>query len=364
MKRNYEKTDAWYTVDGPDSDVTLSSRVRFARNLDGFIFPLKIKSDDAERVQSIILDAFNHLESPEHYQTVRMSSIDALGRRILSERGILHSDSGSEPWRAVILRNDGLASVTVNMDDHLRISSFSSGLSLDASGHLAREITDSLSTRIRYACDPDFGYLSTSPFDCGTGMKASILVCLPALHLNGLLDRVIRESLAQGLSVRGFYGQKDGSSLGSLYQISTLASTSGTEESQIQLLQEACEKIITLERRSRKELMEKRPTFCEDIVFRAITTAKYARFISFTEAVELLERLRFGLSANMISGIGNLEINALLYRIQNAHMSFLIQGSDVTIEEDVTSEEERMDRMRTMVIQEVLKKADIRERRN
>ena len=103
MSLSTKTPDAWYTEDGPDTDVVLSSRVRLARNLSGFVFPLAIKSDDAERVQSILFDAFGHLDKSENYQMVRMSNIESLGKRILCERGVLDADAGNEPWRGVIV---------------------------------------------------------------------------------------------------------------------------------------------------------------------------------------------------------------------------------------------------------------------
>ena len=99
--------DAWYTEEGQDNDVVLSSRVRVSRNLDGFPFPLAIKADDAERVQSLVFDAFNHLDNPDQYQILQMSNLDALGRRILSERGVIEADCGNEPWRGSLCETTG-----------------------------------------------------------------------------------------------------------------------------------------------------------------------------------------------------------------------------------------------------------------
>ncbi len=363
MNSPAENPDAWYTRDGPDSDVILSSRVRFARNLAGFAFPVALKSDDAERVQSILFDAFNQLENPDSWQLVRMSSLDAAGKRILSERGVIDAGMGSESWRGIIVRSDGVLSATVNTDDHLRFAAFGAGLSLSSCAAQASGVETQLRQRVQFSALPDFGYLTSSLSDLGSGMKASVLVCLPALCINSLVDRVIREYLAQGFMVRGYYGSEADTSLGCLYQISGGPACTGDILSQIGKLEQAAQRLAELERKSRRELVSTSPTTLENTVFRAIVTAKYARFISLGEAVELLQRIRLGVGTGLIHGIGDRDLTALLYRVQTAHIGFVISGGSISIEEDVKGEELRMDRLRAMVIQEVLKEADIRERR-
>lgn len=357
------ETAAWYTEDGLEADVVLSSRVRIARNIDGFRFPLTIKADDAERVQSLVFDAFNHQEHPEQYQIIQMSNLDVLGRLILSERGVLEPDSGNEHWRGIIVRNDGVLSVTVNMEDHVRIAAFSSGLSLFSCGKSTASVEDLLQKKLSFSTMPGFGYLSSGLFSTGTGIKASAIVCLSGLAMNGLLERVIRDFLAKGFILQGYYGQRNGISLGCLYQIANLSASSGDSDSQLSVLNQAVTKLVELERKSRSELLRSRPTIVEDSVFRAIVTAKYARLLPLSEAIDLIHRIKLGLNLDLIKGIANHDLTALLYRIQNAHLRFVISNNTIIIEEELISEETRMDRLRAMIIQEVLKDADIKERR-
>lgn len=356
-------TAAWYTEEGQDNDVVLSSRVRLSRNLEGFSFPLAIKSGDADRVQSLVFDAFNHQEEPDQYQILQMSNLDVAGRRILAERGVIEPDTGSEPWRGLIVRNDGVLSVTVNMEDHVRIAAFSAGLSLYSCNRTTKNLEELLQKKLDFVTMPGFGYLSSGLYSTGTGLKISTLVCLSALAMNGLLDRVIRDFLANGFVIKGYYGQRNGASPGCLYQVSNLSAAQGDDESQLSFMNQAVNKLVALERKSRSELLNSRPTVVEDTVFRAIVTAKYARFIPLSEAIDLINRIKLGVNLALVQGIGNHELTALLYRIQNAHLHFVLSGDSITIESDIVSDETRMDRLRAMIIQEVLKNADIRERR-
>lgn len=363
MNSSQDSNDAWYIADGPDTDVALSSRARIIRNLSGFIFPANLKTDDAERVQSLIFDAINHLEKPERFQMIRLSGIDSLGKRILCERAILESASGVEPWKGVILRNDGVVSATINIEDHLRIAAFYPGSALLQSSKEVFALDAQMEQKLQFSSVPGFGYATSNIFNVGSALKLSVLFCLPSLSMNGLIERAIREFLGQGFIITGFYGSDVKFSLGSLYQMSLQSASNGDTNSQLQLMQQGVEKLIELERKARIELLSQRKTEIEDVVYRAIVTAKYARFISVAEGVSLLEKIRLGINLKMITGIVNKDLTALLYRIQPAHIHFVISTGSIIIEDDVTVEEMKLDRLRAMVIQEVLKNADIQERR-
>ncbi len=369
MTNGVSPKDAWYTCDGPDSDVCLSSRLRLARNLGGFVFPAVLKSDEAERIQSLVFDAFNHLDEVDLYQMIRLSGIDGPGRKILAERGLLETGAGSEPWKAVILREDGVLSATVNIEDHLRIAAYQPGLSLKTVFDLATALEGKMQERLHFASLAGFGYLASSLSNTGSGMKISALLNLPALEMTGLIERVIREFLSQQYIIRGYYGagrdsaQSQVASLGALYHISNASAGVGTIESQLAFMEQGAAKLVELERKAREDLWVRRKTEVEDAVFRAIVTAKYARFISLTEGVSLLGSLRLGLYLGLVTGVLHRDLTALLYRIQTAHIGFVISSTGIIIEEDITSEEMKLDRLRAMVIQEVLKTADIHERR-
>lgn len=363
MNKSQTMVDAWYTQDGPDNDAVLSTRTRLARNLGGFVFPGRIKSDDAESVLSLVFDAFNHLENPDDYQKVRLSALDARGRSILAERGVIETGAGTEPWKGVVVRNDGMLGATVNIEDHLRLSSFSPGLSVFACSSSVFRIDDILQKKLQFSALPGMGYLAQDIRNTGSAMKISVLCSLQGLCLNGLLERVIREYLAQGFSIRGFFGSSRNTSLGCLYQLSGGSCSSGDIQSQITRMEQAAGKLAALERRCRTDLFEARKTELEDTVFRALSTAKYARFIGRDEAVDLIERIRLGLNLELVTGITNTELTALLYRIQSAHISFVISSGSIIIEEDVRQEEQKLERLRAMVIQEVLKHADIQEKK-
>lgn len=367
MNQSNTENDTWYTEEGLHTECILSTRIRLSRNLTGFIFPNKIKTDDAESVLSLVFDAFNSFNedqnSSKEFQAIRLSSLDLRGRLILSERGVLEPGFGSEPWKGVLVRNDGKLSATVNIDEHLKLASFNAGFSIEPCFDLVSGIDTELQKKLRFSALPSLGYLTQNIFNVGSAMKISVIASLQGLCKTGLLDRIIRDYLSQGFSVQGYYGGSKNESLGCLYQIASPSSATGDISLQLSKMGQAIDKLIALEKKARTDLLNSRRTEMEDLSFRALCVAKYARFIEREEAIELLERIRLGLDLGLIIGAKNTDLTALLYRIQTAHLDFVKSTGSIIIEEDVREEDLRIDRLRAMVIQEILKNADIQEKR-
>ena len=114
----------WYSYTGRDGDVVVSTRVRLARNLADFLFPSAEKKDESERVQTLVFDAFSRFENPDDYHLVTTETLDALGKKILEERGVLDGSGAS----GIVMKGDGRLSCRVNSTDHVRIASFEPGL--------------------------------------------------------------------------------------------------------------------------------------------------------------------------------------------------------------------------------------------
>ena len=51
----------WYLSGGANTDVAVSTRVRFARNLTGFPFPGRMSSSQREQVNGLVREAAMHL---------------------------------------------------------------------------------------------------------------------------------------------------------------------------------------------------------------------------------------------------------------------------------------------------------------
>ena len=86
---------------------------------------------------------------------------------------------------------------------------------------------------------------------------------------------------------------------------------------------------------------------------------KYCRFLNYREGIDALSKIKWGLNMKLISGITDTELFSLLYRIQTAHLQYVIRSSDLNFEVDVDTDELKIDRLRSLIIQESLSKIEI-----
>ena len=65
----------------------------------------------------------------------------------------------------------------------------------------------------------DFGYLTSCPTNVGTGLRASVMMHLPAFTMTKQMNALIQTMARLGMVVRGIYGEGS-ENLGNIYQIS------------------------------------------------------------------------------------------------------------------------------------------------
>jgi protein arginine kinase len=359
--------DAWYAYDGPDNDVILSTRIRLARNLANFPFPRNFKNDDGVRIRTLIFDSFAQGQNPDSYQALAASELDDLGGRILSERGIIsriQPDAASSSV-GIVMRTDGRVACTINDTDHVRIASFVPGLNGDQAYALCRDVDDALQKAVQFAASYDFGFLTTSLSDTGSGMKASVFAHLPSVTFSGKIIDVFTGLQNKGIAVGACFGSgsEPGSALGSYYQISTTGAENGSEFDQLAVLVSSARYLAELERRTRTDCLERNHTSMVDRVYRAYAKVKFASLVPLRESVETISVIKWGYDAGILSGIDDATLCALLYRVQDGHLQFILKNGSFSFEKDIQANSGlQIERLRAVILQEAFEKLEVAAR--
>ena len=354
---NISVSPAWYSEKGLYDDVICSTRIRLARNLADFPFPIKLKEEDRERVQALIFDAFSRIENASEYQSLSVSDLELLGRLILAERGVLTQEMVEKNNTGVVIRGDGKISCTVNFNDHLHLASFSTGLNLQSNYELVSSIDSKLQDSLQFAGMPDFGYLSYRLRDTGTGMKISVMFHLPSLTHSGLESNIFKSLVNSGFDVYACFStqaNKTTKAIGGYYRVSTNSSFPTGETDQIAKISSVATQIMEAEKQARQDLIKNSPTLLKDKIYRALATIKYSRYITLSEGIELISAIKWGKNCNFFTGIEDSTLFALLYRIQSAHLGFVIRSGNFNFEEDVVTPEQQTNRLRALVLQETV----------
>ncbi len=146
----------------------------------------------------------------------------------------------------------------VNEEDHLRLQVMRSGFALDEAWQEIDRVDDLLEQRVSYAFSEEFGYLTACPTNVGTGMRASVMLHLPALEHTKQIEKVFRALQKINLAVRGLYGEGSRAS-GHFYQISNQVTLGKSETSILNEIHGVIPQIITYERQARQTLAARQP---------------------------------------------------------------------------------------------------------
>ncbi|MCL6451344.1 MAG: protein arginine kinase [Acetobacteraceae bacterium] len=310
-----DEAGKWLDGTGPEAGMVVSSRVRLARNLEGHPFPHLLDQAGGEKVLSLAQDVTREINNFGHFgefKHLRLASLRPLDRRVLVEKHLIsphHAEGGGS--RGVILNREGTVSIMVNEEDHFRIQCLSSGLDLAGAYDVAGRIDDLMGERISYAFDPRLGYLTACPTNVGTGLRASVMMHLPALVMTDQAGRVTTAMSKVGVVVRGFFGEGTQAS-GDYFQISNQITLGRSEASILDDLGAVVREVSRQEAEARESLLRGRRHSLEDRVWRAYGVLGSARILSTDEAMRLLSEVRLGVELGFLPRIPIRVLNRLL----------------------------------------------------
>lgn len=299
----------WYTKSGRDGDVVLSSRVRLARNIKGIPFGARMTPEQQEEV---IEKCSKALPSLKLIELDKMSEVE---KRALLEQHLVSADMiEGDRKKAILLNEDSTLSVMLGEEDHIRIQSMASGFDLDLCYEKANEIDDELEKSVEYGYSERFGYLTACPTNVGTGMRASVMMQLPALVMSGRMEGIVSALSKLGVTVRGIYGEGS-KALGNIFQISNQVTLGVSEEEILQKMKQVVAEVAEKEREASKLLYEKNKFKLEDRVMRSLGILKNAVILSSGEAMSLLSDIRLGINIGIIKDISLDNLLEIMYAV-------------------------------------------------
>lgn len=300
-------------------DIVITSRIRLARNLKDYRFPVKMRQEEAENVIQEVSSAVAKADSG--YRLTYMRDLSDIQKNVLIENHVISPALAERNERAAfLLSSDKKTSIMLNEEDHIRIQTIESGMSLKECWELSNETDDIIEESLDYAFDQDLGYVTACPTNMGTGMRASVMIHLPALSVTNQIEKLLYGVSQLGVAVRGVYGEGT-KSLGHLYQISNQGTLGASEETLIDKITHIVEQIVDKEERTREHLGKNNYEELEDEVYRAYGLLTNARKMSTEEAMRLLSLIKLGSDMKMIKAAQGRDLYGLMTRIQPSNLS-------------------------------------------
>ena len=313
----------WYLQSGKDSDVVTSTRIRFARNLQGFKFNLKNPKDIEELKNKIKENTYaigyglKYLELKDMDDITKMSLVE---KNLISKEYALKNKTG-----AILINDEENICIIINDDDHLKVQVFSSGFELENTLNFAIELDKKIEEVLGYATSKKYGYLTSMPTNCGTGLKASVMVSLPALEKTRNIDKVFYNLSNFGINIL---------ELNNAFEISNKRTLGITEEDIIQNIKVVTEKLIEQERNARK-FLDKDKISLEDTIYRSYGLLTNCRKITLEETEKLLSNVKIGTDLGILPELTDSKIQKMYLYSKPANMQKYLGEQYETFERDI-----------------------------
>ena len=296
------------------SEAVVSTRIRLARNLKDYPFPIRLSAEKAREIVDKVGEALSDSELKFH--RIDLDSIPDTIRVAMIERHLVSPDFiSTNDGRAVYLSDDNTVSIMVNEEDHIRLQVIKDGFELNEAYALADKVDNILSKKLNFAFHERLGYLTQCPTNLGTGMRASVMLHLPALEMSGAVNRIGANLSKLGLTMRGLYGEST-KPAGAFFQLSNQVTLGISEKAAIENLKNITVQMIAQEMRARENLLNNIEV--EDKIHRALGILKTARLMDHNEAMRLLSLVRLGVSEKKLSTLSTDSLDKLMVEVQPA----------------------------------------------
>ena len=340
MTKWYEETDQMH-------DVFVMKRLRLVRNVEGCVFPSRLNEEERlealQDLEAVLLPVTGVDGQPFDY--MRLDQMDAVQRSALYERRVInHSRVEDKGPVGLALSADETMSLVFGGDDHLRLQYVSGSQSLDQMWQHLTQVDDRLGEKVPYAFDPKYGYLTTFLTNVGTGLRASVIVHLPMLSTGNQFRKLVQEYGRFGISIKGLDG--DGSeNFGSLYEVKNQKTLGRSEQELISLVAKAAGQLASHERKVKQMALRTHRLQVEDEIYKSYGVLKYARKLTYKEAMKYLSQLRLGLCEGLITASAPVNVFGIMLNIRPANLR-AIAGAEL--------EGEELDQTRALYIREHL----------
>lgn len=338
-----QEEPGWLLPGGPLGDVVVASRVRLARNVEQMAFPLQLDGMAADQLAAEATDNLRQLAesaTPESAGLVldprSLGSADAefVVERSLATRDLVQADRPT----LIYCGEQGLEGVMVNEEDHFRIQGLAAGMDLEAAFARAQKLEQHLKKAFRFAVSERYGFLTSCPTNTGSGMRASLMLHLPALsRAKAPMQRALQAARSASLAVRGVHGEGS-RALGHFFQISNQRTLGQSSSDQLKAVADFGQEVSDYERRTREAFRKEEGSGAvlrEDLQ-RALDAVKDSPALTTAEALNALSTLRLGSLLEATDALGFAcsaeRLLSLSFKLQPGHLQ-AYTGKEMTPEQ-------------------------------
>ena len=306
----------WFSSTG--QHVAIASRIRLVRDLVDERFPCWASNEQQiavlERMHGALCDML------PQFRFWRMENLSKEERGVFCERRIAGKGFAKTTVAAEVAVIEGQSmAFRFNDGDHIKISCLLPGQELMAAYERADVVDNALSQRLEFAFDKKKGFLTSDPSDMGTGLRASLLLFLPALSAAEKIGQITHAVQQLGCAVGGFFGIGSGFE-GCIFQLYNRITLGESEETILRRMVGVGETVVEQELAARSELEGAIVNLVADRMARVMAMLFSARVVTLQEGLALLGQARLAACLGYVDEKFMAKIDELMTEILPIHL--------------------------------------------
>ena len=302
-----------------NNDIVIASKITLVRNLSDTVFVRRMSEDIAKSVSKKVFACIKNSPLGKEFDLINLQDLSKAKAQSYVEKGLI-SDRflSNEKANSFLLSKDNDICVMINEEEHIKITAYEQGDNIIQAYNKANDVDDVFINGLKVAFSSRFGFLTSSPMYLGTGLKASLILHLPALNRNNLISRLSSMVNKLGMSLNSAFENQ----AGDIFVLSNLVTLGVTEKASLDNLNAVSAQIIMQERNARQQL--KGNADFEDKLYRNLGILKLARKLNTEEMLGGLSLVRLACSL----GYFDYSINLLNEMLANLFDATLVDSSN------------------------------------
>ena len=300
--------------------VWLASVLSLSRNLARFKFPAALDKSMKQQTADLIFKSLQNSPSIDQPKFYKGDEIDVLEREFLLE----HFLAGEDFYQAhssagfVLDRSSSFLAV-FNLSNHLQLRVVDTSQEIEKSWNRLVKIEGDLAKELDFAYNERFGFLTSDPRICGTGLNVHLYLHIPAtIHMGELAELLDREKEeeVEALGLQGNVEEIIGDIL-----IGVNRCTLGlSEESLLTKMRMWATRAVVTEVNLRKKLLTGESEQMKNKVTRALGLLTHSYQLELVEALNALSLVKLGTEIGWIEKPEQLNLNFILFGCRRAHL--------------------------------------------
>ncbi len=316
--------DAIYGLKSPWAEhahnIWLASVLGFSRNLSRFKFPDKLDKARREQTLTHVYDSLKKCDTLSSPTLYRADEIDILEKEFLLEH-FLATDDFYQAHGSDGFITDATSSflAVVNLKDHLQLRVLDTHQEIEKSWNRLVKIEGALSKSLDFAFNSQFGFLTADPRKCGTALKISLYLHLPAtIHMGELSELLDREKEEEVVAV-GLQGHVD-EVIGGILVAQNSCTLGLTEEYILTSMRMWATRAVVNEINLRKKLVHGDHEALKNKVTRALGLLTHSYQLELIEALNALSLVKLGTEIGWIQAPKEINLNDIFFGCRRAHL--------------------------------------------